>query len=154
MPGYPTKSKTFLLILVAFVLGVLVRSFLAVPNLALMGLFIFAGILAALGLRLFRPMMIVYGVLICSAIVGVLRFDFVERARPDLSFIYDRMIYAVGVFWNEPQESANSQLLDVKVDLENAPPILIRVVTRKYPQYFLGEKIKLRGVVMRFRLFQ
>src|SRR3989344_8774111 len=105
-----TKARIFFFLLLAFVAGVGVRSFFIVPYEILFAFFLLAGTMIAFGAIRGRPRAVVFGVLLVSSIFGVVRYDWHENARPDLSNLYGKSFQMEGAVAREPSRGEKSQL--------------------------------------------
>ena len=146
-----TKARIFFFLLLAFVAGVGVRSFFIVPYEILFAFFLLAGTMIAFGAIRGRPRAVVFGVLLVSSIFGVVRYDWHENARPDLSNLYGKSFQMEGAVAREPSRGEKSQLFVFRVYALDGgtldPPFDIRVTTRRFPEYMVGDRLALTGVI-------
>ncbi len=145
------KSRVFLYLLLAFIGGVALRSFVAVPF-----FFIFLGIaagaaLAVLGILKKRREVIVYGLLLTAFTGGILRFQQVESAPPDLSLFYGRQMEVRGIVIGEPEITPKVQRLTLRAEEVEGEvfrqPFLTLVTLGRYPRYRLGDELLVRGTI-------
>lgn len=83
---------------------------------------------------------------------GVLRYEIKEAASPDLDAYYGNVYEMKGVVKEEPEISGSWQRLKVEMnslDDITAKPFFARITLRKYPEYFLGDEIRVRGKLER-----
>lgn len=148
-----TKSRIFLFLLLAFVAGVAVRSFVNVPYFLIwVG---FTGALAAvtLGIIRGRKEMVVYGFLAVVFLAGIFRFDQIEQSRPDLSYFYGKPFMVQGIIWEEPEHSPAAQRLKIKVETLDSRGVsesfYALVTLRRFPEYKMGDELELQGILER-----
>ena len=146
-----TKSRVFLFLLLAFIAGIAVRSFLYVPYFLMwLGL---VGSLAVSSAGILRKQkaVIVYGFFVVAFLVGIFRFDQIEQARPDLSQIYGRPFVVQGIVWEEPERSISAQRLKVRVGVldsqETSRAFYTLITLRRYPEYKIGDELKFQGIL-------
>lgn len=148
-----TKSRIFLLLLVAFVMGVGARSFFALPYLAVELLALGAAVIIAASVMRGRREYVIYGCLLLSALGGVMRYEAAERGAPDLSRLYDRAFTVQGIVMEDPVARETTQRVKVKiisVDGHAAEPHFFVLVTmRRFPAYRMGDELMLKGVIER-----
>lgn len=168
--GPLTKSKIFLWALLAFIAGVALRSFVLVPYPALWVLSAFAILLLLFGLSFnavkgffvqlpgevrvmaeYRKGAAVIGLLILSFVLGIFRLDGVLRSRPDLTPFYEKELSFSGYVYEEPETTALTQRFKFKIEtvegeLRNSP-FFVRVTARRFPEYRIGDELRIRGVL-------
>lgn len=147
------KSRIFLLLLVAFAAGVGVRSFIALPYLAIESLALVAVIVIVVSLlRGYRAYM-VYGCLLLALFGGVMRYEAAERAAPDLSGLYGKMFRVQGVATADPVAQGTYQRIKLKILSVNghaAEPHFSALATlRRLPAYRIGDEFRMEGVIER-----
>lgn len=146
-----TKSRIFLFLLLAFVAGVALRSFTAVPYFLMWLGLVGALMVSSAGIIRRKKALAVYGFLAVAFLAGIFRFDQVEQLRPDLSYFYGKPFIVQGIVWEEPERSLSAQRLKVKVkmlDSGTADPNFYALVTvRRYPEYKLGDELKVQGIL-------
>lgn len=82
---------------------------------------------------------------------GAFWLDFKTEQKPDLSLLYGEPAIFSGIIYEEPKNTANSKQLRVKIteidgsELKNIFRVL--VVTRRYPEFFVGGELKFRGIL-------
>ncbi|MBI2640734.1 MAG: ComEC family competence protein [Candidatus Sungbacteria bacterium] len=147
-----TKSRIFLFLLLSFIAGIAVRSFLPVPYFLMwLGL---VGSLAVSSTGIFRrqKVIVVYGFLVVAFLAGIFRFDQVEQSRPDLSLFYGKAQEMAGIVVEDPERTEKVERLTLKVsavDSRDVMPFLALVTLRKYPEYHLGDELRVRGILER-----
>ena len=142
------KSRIFLWMLLSCIGGVATRSFIAVPYGFIAVGFLAGCIALAIGFSGKNRSRIVYGLIIASFFIGVVRFDVATRADPDVVSLIGKTVIVHGIIWTEPIFGPNSQTLQVRVRAvggHGAAPFIIRAVAKKYPEYEIGEEISLSG---------
>lgn len=142
-----TKSQIFLYLCLAFVAGVFAASFLPIPIYLLWGFFVLGCAAIIFGINKARPFdiqdrvlpLIVSGFIILSFVFGAWRFiqkaDLVSRG---LDGYIGQPVKITGTIIYEPAQKEKSQELIIEEE-RTKNKILIR--TRKYPNYFYGQKI-------------
>lgn len=146
-----TKSRIFLFLLIAFITGVAVHSFVFVPPVA-MGFLAFAGTITVVwGMVRQQKMIIIAGFLLIAALLGVVRFDYEERSHPDLSMFLGKPLMLEGVVSEDPQFTKQAARLKVLIEAANseriARPFFALVTARKYPAYRIGDTLRIRGIL-------
>lgn len=139
------KSRIFLFFLLAFIAGVALRSFIAVPF-----FFIFLGFAAGVALAVVgvlgrRREIWVGGLLLVALAIGVFRFQQVQSAPPDLSLLYGRELQVRGVIVEEPEFTSKVQRFTFRIDEADykmlGRPFLALVTLGLYPRYRLGDEL-------------
>lgn len=146
-----SRSRIFLLSLLGFLGGVMLRSFIVVPNIIL-GITVGAGIifLVLSGVQKKRTFF-VYSLLLFAIVLGIYRYQHVELGRPDITSLYQKKLELTGVVVEEPAITATTQKLTLKTDMPQH--FRVQVTTRRYPEYALGDEIKIQGVLERPEAF-
>ena len=162
-----SKSRFFLLLLIAFVGGVGIRSFWFVPYVLLWLVVASSATAITLGAIRQKQRFIYLGFIALSLVVGVVRYDMSESARPDLASLYGRPMSATGIVTEEPEESLSAQRLKVRVDPHTitwpgdnlgeyknsfgvgVDDFHILVTTRRFPAYALGDELEIAGLLTR-----
>ena len=144
-----TKSRVFLWGMMAFVAGVAVRSFAAVPYAAIGGAAGAAVAAAAAGFAQREKKYAAYGFFLLAFIAGMARFDLAEQSRPDLTQFYARPSAALGIVAEDPSYAEKSQRVKLKITEVDgralAAPFFVLATTRKYPAYAVGDELKISG---------
>ncbi len=132
-------------------MGVALRSFVAIPPYVMAGMLWGAAITVGIGLLRLEKHIIIFGSLIVALILGIYRFDAVERARPDLAKFYGQALTLRGIVWEEPERTSSVARLKVKVSELDSRPVpqefFTLVTLRRYPEYTLGEKLEIQGLL-------
>jgi competence protein ComEC len=139
-----SKSRFFLLLLIAFVGGVGIRSFWFVPYTLLWLVVASSATAMALGAIRQKQKFIYLGFIALSLVLGIIKYDASESARPDLASLYGRPMSATGIVIEEPEESLSAQRLKIKVDNFH-----VLVTTRRFPAYALGDELEIAGLLTR-----
>ena len=146
-----TKARIFFFILLAFAGGIAGRSFIEIPYTVLLSVFIigFLAILAGL-LRKKRPLWVA-GLMIFAVLVGIVRYDYYDYSQPVLRELYGKSFQMEGYVFREPSRSDKALNFSFRVEsLEGTKldrPFLVRVTTRRYPEYEIGDTLVVRGVI-------
>lgn len=148
-----TKSKIFLFLLLAFIIGIAIRSFVSVPT-----VFVWLGSVAALmvavsGILQKQKAVILGGFLFLAALAGIFRFDQHEMSQPDLSEFYGKPLLLQGLVVEEPERKENVQRLKIKIEEVDStivrPGFYTLVTTRRYPEYKIGDELELQGLLQK-----
>lgn len=139
-----TRSRVFFWLLIAFIAGVAIASFLPLGLTVVWAVFVFGGAVAAFGIR--RPVERKKGIVLgaCLMIAGFGMFWFFRAARAELPLeaAIGKAITIEGVIVAEPRESARSQQLIVH---DAATGARVLVFARKFPSYRYGDRIRAKG---------
>ncbi len=162
-----SKSRFFLILLIAFVGGVAIRSFLYVPYVLLWLAVASSATAIALGSLRQKQRFIYLGFVTLFLVGGIIRYDTSENARPDLASLYGRPMSATGIVIEEPEESLSAQRLIIKVDphtitwpgdtlgeYKNSFGVGVNdfhvlVTTQRFPAYVLGDELEIAGLLKR-----
>lgn len=143
------ESRVFLWVLLSCVGGVALRSFLEIPYLLVVVGFLAGCIAVVIGFSGRSRNRIVYGLILISLLMGVVRFDVATRADPGMASLVGKSMTARGVVWAEPVVGPNSQTLQVRVYVLNnhdeRTPFMLRAVSKRYPAYAIGEELSFSG---------
>ena len=148
-----TKSRIFLFLLLSFIAGVALRSFIFTPYTAIWlgGIAVVIGF--AIGLSRQRREAWIAGLFLAAFLVGIFRYDAVERARPELSQWYGEAVNAEAVVWEAPVRDERVQRLKMRViaigGARPEQPFFILATVRRYPQYRIGDVLAVQGVIDR-----
>lgn len=146
-----SKSRIFLWILLAIIAGVGAQSFIPVP-LALLFIAAIASV-TILGIGAIRQKRGVWiPALFCLAFLGgAIRFAAVDARQVDVSSLYGKSLIIQGVIDEEPERVSSYQRIAVVIasingrDMEQSLRVL--ATTRQFPEYALGDEIKLYGAM-------
>lgn len=143
----PPKSKIFLWCLLAFIAGVGMRSYIAMPVVILwiLGIVALLVFLWAL-LKNFYPAA-VYAVLAMVLVGGMIRFDTYTRDQPDLSLLFGKPLMLDGVIVREPQFSEQAERLYIETHDRAYGKFILLATTRKYPAYHFGDAVAVEGIL-------
>ena len=148
-----TKSKIFLFSLIAFIAGVAARSFMFVPYAAVWLGAIGAVTVFAVGISRKERAVWISGLFFAAVLLGIFRYDMVERVRPDLSRWYGAALGAEGIVWQEPEQSQNAARMKVRIiGIDGARlerPFFVLATVRRFPHYQIGDALRLEGVIER-----
>lgn len=131
--------------------GVLVRSFLPV-SLFLVWVGVLVGLIVGLlGFLQKKKSLALWGFFILAFFAGVFRLEMTERSRPDLNNLYGKNIVARGAVWEKPETRGQNTRLKIKIekigDEKAKEDIFILATLRNYPEYKLGDELKIEGVL-------
>lgn len=146
-----TPSRIFLFLLVSFIAGVAARSFFVFPVFALFLVFLSGVIIIALGILKKKKEAIIFGFFVAAFAFGIFRYGEVHRAPPTLSQLYGKHIVAEAVVVKNPEMTARSQRLVVRVAKVNNRNVnqefLTLVSVRRFPEYAFGDELAISGVI-------
>lgn len=135
-----SKSRLFLFLLLAFIAGIAVRSFLYVPYLLLWFSTAISIVAIVLGTARKAPGLFITGFVAIALILGVIRYDFAENQRPDVSGHLGKTLSTVGVVSEDPQKTPLAQRLKVRID-----GFYVLITTKKFPAYHYGDELRIEG---------
>lgn len=149
--GFMSNSRIFLWVLLSVIAGVGVQSFVSVPlTLLFVGAIASVTILGIGAIRQKRGMWI--PALFCLVFLGgMIRFAAVDARQVDASALYGRPLAIQGVIDEEPERASSYQRIAVVIasingrDMEQSLRVL--ATTRQFPEYALGDEVKLRGAM-------
>src|SRR3989338_4298603 len=145
-----SKSKFFLIFLISFIAGVGAGSFIYFSIYFIWTLFLFAAVAAIIGFSRKTKGIITGGFVLIFFVFGAFWFDFREKEKPDLSPIYGVLADFSGVIYEEPRNTFNSKQIKIQINRVNGGEIhdfKILAITRRYPEFFIGDEVKLRGIL-------
>lgn len=142
-----TKSRIFLLLLAAFILGIAFRSFVGVfSEIISFGVVIGTAVIF-IGFFRKHKITIFCGFMFLMFLLGLWRFNQIEEKTPDLRNILGQNIEVKGVIWEEPDVREDKILLKIKTKKIGEPFILITL--RRYPLYKLGDELSMQGKIQK-----
>lgn len=163
-----TPSKIFLFFCISFILGISLGSFIKIPSFCFFGFLIF-GILIILFFWKNKKIFVL-GFSILFLIFGIWRYQQVESKiiNDELQKYRDlnKDITLIGVVLQEPEIREKSQKLIIKVEkIENPQQVVyknnekyfqgkILVITKRYPEYQYGDKLKITGKLKTPQVFE
>lgn len=146
-----TKSKLFLFLLIAFVAGVAIASFIDFSIYFVWAFLILAAVTVVSGILRQDKNIIVGGFVLLFLVFGAFWLNFKTEQKPDLSLLYGKSAIFSGVIYEEPKNTANSKQIRVKINevdgAEVKDAFQILAITRRYPDFFIGDELKLRGIL-------
>src|SRR3989344_8829740 len=98
-----TKSRIFLFLLLSFVFGVAVRSFVQIPMVFIFGIFLAGGAVVSSGILRKHKKKVVFGFLAIAFASGIFRYESMEQERLDLSRPLGKMDVFRGIVVEEPE---------------------------------------------------
>lgn len=142
-----TKSKIFLLILLSFIGGIVLRSFIKLPRAVALGSLIFGLSVLFWNLHKQQNVKTVFGICILFFSFGILRtasiFSVKENLDTKISYSNSEKISLIGKVSVEPDIRSNfSQYV---LEMPERGRILVR--TKSYPEYFYGDTLKISGKI-------
>ncbi|MBU1164711.1 competence protein ComEC family protein [Patescibacteria group bacterium] len=126
-----TKSKIFLAVLIAFIIGVAIRSFFVVDQFYVFCIMIF-GILLLIISKKTR----IIGLLIVITALGIFRY---ELSLPKSVITYDQKSTFVGTIIKEPDERISNIKYTVKRSDQNS---IVLITIGLYPRYDYGDELE------------
>ncbi len=148
-----TKSKIFLFLLLAFVVGIAVRSFTSVPYFLLWFGLTISIVSIVWGILRKQKAILLGGFLFLAVLTGIFRFDQHEIFQPDLSKFYSKPLVLQGVVVEEPERKDSNQRLKIRVEIVDSARIksgfYTLVIVRRYPEYKIGDELELQGLLQK-----
>lgn len=145
-----TRSRIFLMLLIGFIAGIGMESFITVPIIMVLGIGLIAISVLAYGLsrKKKHPAIAAFVILACAT--GIVRMQYATRQAPHLDTFSQRYIAVIGTVAEDPRFTEKSQivLLNVKEigHMRVSSPTTISVLLRKYPTYQRGDHIAVQGM--------
>lgn len=142
------KSRVFLFLLLTFVVGIAVRSFVEISMEMALVLLMSSAVVIAVGILRGSRRIIFFGALLILFFAGILRFSYAEISRPDLTSIYGKQVEARGIIVAEPERSLSVERFTIQISYLNdvkAEPFLVLVTAGRYPRYELGDEVVVQG---------
>ncbi len=137
--------------LLAFIAGTAMRSFIPVPVAGLWIIFVGAMTAVVLGAASGRTHLWMYALLCLAAIGGIIRMHSAIGSEPNLAEWYGKNVLLRGVIAEEPEESPKAQRISVKIESSDqgarSGHFLVLATVRPYPKYALGDEITLEGTL-------
>lgn len=146
------KSFVFFFLLLAFIAGIAVASFVFVSILMVWVGSVAGLVIAVSGILRRQKAVSVSGFLFLAFLGGVLRFEMSANLQPVLSKFYGNPVSVEGFIVRDPEYSATVQRFVVaveKIEGETVKPFHTLVTVRKYPEYKIGDEFFLRGLLER-----
>lgn len=150
-----TSSKTLFIFSLAFISGIFANSFFLIPN-SIIFLFLFLTILSFLFSFWFKNF-IIFGFCLIFFLFGIWRYQLaifqIENSSLRKFNNIPEEISLVGTIMREPQFGEKSQELIIKVEQIYHDGTIskfnekILIITRRYPEYKYGQKLKLFGKI-------
>ena len=143
---YFSKSRIFLLFLLAFIAGIALRSYIAVPSFYLFLFSIFSAVIIVIFWP--RKKWRIFGCCAFFMAAGMFRYLISIPKAPDISSdIFSSKLEITGIIYEEPEESDLTRKL--KIRITSGPKELIGlkalVTSNLQPAYYYGDKIKIIG---------
>ncbi len=168
-----TKSRIFFFVLVSFVAGIAIRSFVPVPYTVLWIGFLGAAFIILFGVT--RPVrsktlkvsadalthrtsngvkksyvFAAYGFFVFAFIFGIFRFDWYESMRPDVGPFYGNYFAMEGYVLRDPSRGEKSQTFRFRItalDGREVSRFDVRITAARSPEYQIGDILALRGTI-------
>ena len=145
-----SKSKIFLMFLVSFIAGVGAGSFIYFSIYFIWTLFLFAAVAAIIGFSRKTKGIVIGGFVLIFFVFGAFWFNFQEKEKPDLSPLYGVLADFSGTIYEEPRNALNSKQIKIqinRIDGDGVQDFKILAITRRYPEFFIGDEIRLSGIL-------
>lgn len=146
-----TKYQAFRWILLAFIAGIAMRSFVPLPVAGVWIIFVGAMTAAVLGAAGGRTHLWMYALLCLAGVGGIIRMHYALGSEPNLAAWYGKNVLLRGVIAEEPAESPKAQRISVKIESSDqgarSGRFLVLATTRPYPKYALGDEIMFEGTL-------
>ena len=146
-----TKARIFFFIMLSFAGGIAGRSFIEIPYTVLFPIFIIGFLVILAGLLRKKKQFWATGLMILAVLVGIVRYDYYDYSQPVLRELYGKSFTFEGYVFREPSRSDKALNFSFRVEsLEGTVldrPFLVRVTTRRYPEYEIGDVLVVRGVI-------
>ena len=146
-----TKSRIFLFLLLAFIAGVALRSFIEIQATPLLFILLLASIVAAVGILRGKKEVIIYGALVAAFAFGIFRFQQVVISPPNLSNFLGKDLVIQGIIWEEPKMGPTSERFKLRVQKINGKEIdqhfFVLVTHGRYPRHGLGDELVISGTL-------
>ena len=144
-----SKSKIFLYLLLAFVLGVAIASYLSISMFFLEFVCLLGIGTVIYGMFKKNKTAIIGGFILISLGAGLFRYRYENIVQPDFSHLYGKTVLASGWLDEKPLvKNGNLQMKFIinRVDNQEVDkPFYALVTTRRYPEYKLGDELKING---------
>lgn len=145
-----TMSAAFRWLMICFIVGVGIESFVQIPIVFILLVGMSALIVCAWAWRRDQKNFVVYALCVLGLFVGIVRMNEAAQHAPELSALSQHYIAVSGVIAQDPKFSDKSQRLLLNVDNmlgDNlASPIPLLIVVQKYPVYQQGDIIRAQGM--------
>jgi len=144
-----SRSKIFLWILVSYIAGIGIESFIMIPIVIILGIGLMVMVVVALAWSRKKKNLVVVALVILGCMVGTIRMQYAEQRVPDLGVFSGRRIEVVGVVAEDPKLTEKNQLVLLHVrEIDHGTivaPVYISLLLRKYPVYAEGDIIASMG---------
>jgi competence protein ComEC len=141
-----SRSRIFLFLCISFIAGIFLNSIISIPQLALLGFFIF-GIFFVSVLWRYKKIA-VFGFCVLFLSLGILRHQLAKeevlKSELQIYNIVQKNIVLVGVIDEEPSVGKSSLKLVLKP--ENIKGKIL-VIAGRYPEYKYGDKLEVSGQI-------
>ncbi|TSC63584.1 MAG: Uncharacterized protein G01um1014106_469, partial [Parcubacteria group bacterium Gr01-1014_106] len=148
-----TASRIFLWVLIAFIVGIAVRSFIDIGYVFIAMLVTAGAVLWAISVLRRAKLLFVYGLCVLAAAIGIFRFDAVMRGRPDLSAWFGRNVVLTGVVHEDSERTEIVQRVKLRVfevdRVHAAHSFFVLVTAGYYPMYRVGDELLVTGILER-----
>ncbi len=147
------KSRIFLWVLISFIAGIAVRSFVALPYILVWMLVMIGAIGFAVGRRRIEKKFALGGLFLIAFVAGALRFDVVEHKGPALPPQFGYVSAMRGIVADDPVLGEASQRMKVKIvswgDYAAEPHFFVIATARRAPAYRIGDELEIAGEIER-----
>lgn len=134
-------------LLLAFVLGIALRSFVPVSIIFIWVGAVLGVAVASIGIFQKQKAIVVYGFLFLAFLSGVFRFAMIENIKPDLAEFYGQPNTFHGIIVEEPERTDKVQRL--KAEITGQPRFYTLITIRRYPEFKIGDDLKIQGVLQK-----
>lgn len=145
-----SRSKIFLLVLISYIAGISVESFVAVPITMVLGMGLIAIAVLAYAWNKKKKHIAIGALIILGCAAGVTRMQYAKQQIPNLDAFSGHHITVLGTVSEDPRFTEKNQLAVLKVKEINhgaiIVPVHISLLLRKYPAYQQGDIIASQGI--------
>ena len=146
-----TPSRIFLYCVLSFIAGIGIRSFISIPA-AIVWFFVVGGLIVlTFGLVYKKHFTVIGAAMLVLCALGMMRYGHVENQKPDISRWYGASVVAEGAIVSEPRVDEAIARFDVEITAINHTVLVdslrARVTVRRYPEFFLGDGIRMNGIL-------
>lgn len=137
-----SKSRIFLFLLLSFITGVGVRSFVRISYGGILFVMLSAAAVFSLGIMWKHKGMMVGGMIAVVFVLGAMRLEMAERAIPDTSDLYGRKMILRGLVAEDPERKGQTQRVVLRIQNFN-----VLATMKAYPQFGVGDEVEMEGTI-------
>ena len=145
------KSRIFLFLLLSFVVGVALRSFVQVPVIFIWVMVSCGTALAVFAIAQSKKKIAVYGFLLVVLALGIFRFEQAKNSDPDLSRLYGKEVVLRGYVTEDPERTLKIQRLKFWVESIGEekifPGFYVLISLERYPRYKIGDEFMIQDTL-------